>query len=54
LPFEIGALLQCASAGAYWLFFRHMRPPEEAVRPVVTGSDTRKEPEVEEVRAAGA
>ncbi|HKS91881.1 MAG TPA: MFS transporter [Tepidiformaceae bacterium] len=36
LPFEIGAGLQCLSAGVYWLFFRHVRPPEEAMQPVET------------------
>ncbi|MGH2633486.1 MAG: MFS transporter [Tepidiformaceae bacterium] len=31
LPFEIGALIQGASAALYWGFFRHLRPPEEGV-----------------------
>jgi len=39
-PFEVGALLQAAGTGLFWLFFRNVHPPEElavaAAGPVVT------------------
>ncbi len=32
LPFELGSVIQIITASVYWLFFRNLRPPEEAVR----------------------
>lgn len=32
LPFELGSVIQVITASVYWLFFRNLRPPEEAVR----------------------
>ena len=29
LPFEIGAVLQGANAALFFIFFRHIQPPEE-------------------------
>jgi hypothetical protein len=52
LPFEIGALLQCSNAVVYWIFFRHMRPPEEAVQPVAAAPPPAEEREP--ASAAGA
>jgi MFS family permease len=52
LPFEIGAALQCASAGVYWLFFRHVRPPEES-EPVVEPARQAPRGEPADVTAGG-
>jgi MFS family permease len=47
LPFELGAAIQCASAGVYWLFFRNMRP-EEGIRLVTSSTAVQEEQEIEE------
>lgn len=35
LPFEVGALLQAINAALFYLFFRHLPPPEERTAPTV-------------------
>ena len=50
LPFELGSVIQIITASVYWLFFRNLRPPEEAVR-IVEGAAA--SPKRDELGATG-
>lgn len=53
LPFEIGALLQCTNAIAYWLFFRGMHPPEETSTPAAKARAVEPAQDEKPVHVAG-
>jgi predicted MFS family arabinose efflux permease len=52
LPFELGSIIQVITAGVYWVFFRNLRPPEEALRVVETAAAPAK-PKPDELGATG-
>jgi MFS family permease len=52
LPFELGSIIQVITAGVYWMFFRNLRPPEEALRVVETAAAPAK-PKPDELGATG-
>lgn len=54
LPFELGSVIQVITAGVYWVFFRNLRPPEEALTILEGGAaGTNSKPKPDELGATG-